>query len=89
MLKRAISAIAIAVVAAAELANFKNVPYQSGAVARAIYPFGAAFVDIEAGLVAPDGPPPELGCLDLGFEKADFQFVFTPAGAIKLNKHGK
>ena len=52
MLKRAISAIAIAVVAAPVLANFNNVPDQPGAVARANYPFGAAFVDIEAGLVA-------------------------------------
>ena len=59
-------------------------PDDSGVVHRDHYPFGMAFEDIEAGLVALGGPPPELGCIGEGFEEADFVEVITPAGAVKI-----
>jgi hypothetical protein len=59
-------------------------PDDSGVVHRGHYPFGMAFQDSEAGLVALGGPPPELGCIGEGFEEADIMEVATPAGAIKV-----
>ena len=59
-------------------------PDDSGVVHRGHYPFGMAFEDSEAGLVALGGPPPEQGCLGDGFEEADFTVVETPAGAVKI-----
>jgi len=80
-------ALFIASTAAPTLANFSNGPDEAGVVFRANFPFGLAFVDPEAGLVALGGPPPELGCLGLGFDDADFQFVLTPAGPVKVLVH--
>ncbi len=75
------------VLAAPALANFSNGPEFAGSVFRGNFPFGIAFEDAEAGLVALGGPPPEQGCLGEGFEEADFQVVETPAGPVKLVVH--
>lgn len=77
----------VAGTAAPVLANFDNGPEEAGSVFRFNFPFGASLVDAEAGLVALGGPPPELGCIGLGFEEADFQFVATPAGPVKFLIH--
>lgn len=87
MSKRLIVALALLAAAPLALANFSNGPEESGAVFRANFPFGLAFVDAEAGLVALGGPPPELGCLGEGFEDADHQVVETPAGPVKVLIH--
>jgi hypothetical protein len=79
--------IVVAAMAAPALANFSNGPSEAGVVERGHYPFGLAFFDAEAGLIALGGPPPEQGCLGEGFEDADFQFVATPAGPVKLLIH--
>jgi hypothetical protein len=91
MLKRSVVLVAllvmVAAMAAPASANFSNGPDEAGSVFRANFPFGAAFIDAGAGLVALGGPPPEQGCLGEGFEEADFQFVETPAGPVKLLIH--
>jgi hypothetical protein len=74
-------------VAAPVLADFGNGPDDSGVVSRGEYPFGLAFIDPDAGLVALGGPPPEQGCVGEGFEDADFLIVETPAGAVKILVH--
>ncbi len=79
--------VVLATTAVPALANFSNGPDEAGVVERANYPFGVAFFDEEAGLIALGGPPPELGCIGEGFEDADFQFVSTPAGPVKLLIH--
>jgi hypothetical protein len=60
-----------------------------GPVSRFTEPFAVAFFDPADGLVALGGPPPELGCFDLGFEDnlADFQIVELPSGPVKLLIH--
>jgi hypothetical protein len=91
MLRRSLVVVAllvlVAAMAAPVLANPSNGPDEAGAVFRANFPFGLGLEDPEAGLVALGGPPPEQGCLGLGFEEADFQFVETPAGPVKLLIH--
>ena len=82
-----VAAMLLATVAAPAAANFDNGPDEAGAVFRANFPFGLAFEDPEAGLVALGGPPPEQGCLGEGFDEADFQFVETPAGPVKVLIH--
>lgn len=82
-----VAAMLLAKVAAPAVANFDNGPDEAGAVFRANFPFGLAFEDPEAGLVALGGPPPEQGCLGEGFDEADFQFVETPAGPVKVLIH--
>ena len=82
-----VAAMLLATVAAPAAANFDNGPDEAGAVFRANFPFGRAFEDPEAGLVALGGPPPEQGCLGEGFDEADFQFVETPAGPVKVLIH--
>jgi hypothetical protein len=57
-------------------------PDDSGILHRGHYTFGMAFIDSEAGLVAPGGPPPDQGCVGEQFEEAEFTEVATPAGAI-------
>lgn len=79
--------VVLATTAAPALANFSNGPGEAGVVERGQYPFGLAFFDTEAGLIALGGPPPEQGCLGEGFEDADFQFVNTPAGPVKVLIH--
>jgi len=59
-------------------------PDDSGVVHRGHYPFGMAFIDSEAGLVALGGPPPEQGCIGEGFDLASIMEVATPSGAIKV-----
>ena len=81
------TAMLLAASAAPALANFDNGPDEAGSVFRANFPYGLAFVDVDAGLVALGGPPPEEGCFGEGFEEADFQFVVTPAGPVKLLIH--
>lgn len=91
MLRRSVVLVAllvmVAAMAAPASANFSNGPDEAGAVFRANFPFGLAFADADAGLVALGGPPPEQGCLGEGFEEADFQFVVTPAGPVKVLIH--
>jgi hypothetical protein len=91
MFKRSLVVVALFVVAAAMAApasaDFSNGPDQAGSVFRANMPFGLAFEDADAGLVALGGPPPELGCLGMGFEDAAQQIVETPAGPVKLVIH--
>jgi hypothetical protein len=87
MLKRMMILAAVAALLAAiaaPAAADHGGPDDSGVVHRAHYPFGMAFEDSEAGLVALGGPPPELGCIGEGFEEADFIEVLTPAGAVKV-----
>ena len=90
MLKRMMilgaAAMLIAAIAAPAAADHGG-PDDSGVVHRGHYPFGMAFIDSEAGLVALGGPPPELGCIGEGFEEADFTEVVTPAGAVKILIH--
>ena len=80
-------AILLAAMAAPAVANFDNGPDEAGNVFRANFPFGLAFQDSAAGLVALGGPPPEQGCIGEGFEEANFQFVETPAGPVKVLIH--
>ena len=59
-------------------------PASSGPVERFVDFFGAGYVDEADGLVALGGPPPEEGCLGLGFDDpADIMLVHTAAGPIK------
>ena len=81
------AAMLLATAATPAAANFDNGPDEAGSVFRANFPYGFALQDADAGLVALGGPPPEQGCLGEGFEEADFQFVETPAGPIKLLIH--
>lgn len=83
----AAAALLLGAVVAPAAASFDNGPNDPGVVFRANFPFGLGLQDPEAGLVALGGPPPEQGCLDQGFEEADFQFVETPAGPVKLLIH--
>jgi hypothetical protein len=57
-----------------------------GPVIRFTEPFAVAFEDPADELVALGGPPPELGCLGLGFEDnlGEFQIVELPSGPVKL-----
>jgi uncharacterized protein YaiE (UPF0345 family) len=87
MLKRMMilgAAAALLAAIAAPAAADHGGPDDSGVVHRGHYPFGMAFQDSEAGLVALGGPPPELGCIGEGFENAEIMEVATPAGAIKV-----
>jgi hypothetical protein len=72
--------------AAPAVANFSNGPDEAGVVERFSSPFGLAFEDADAGLVALGGPPPEQGCVGEGFEDyfGDFQAVSTAAGPVIL-----
>jgi hypothetical protein len=56
-----------------------------GPVSRFTEPFAVSFEDPADQLVALGGPPPELGCFDLGFEDnlAEFQIVELPSGPVK------
>jgi hypothetical protein len=54
-----------------------------GVVSREVVTVGTVFEDPAAGLVALLGPPPELGCLGLGFDDPAWsQWVDTPSGAV-------
>ena len=77
------AAMLIAAIAAPAAADHGG-PDESGVVHRGHYPFGMAFVDSGAGLVALGGPPPEQGCVGEGFELADIMELATPAGAVKV-----
>jgi hypothetical protein len=87
MLKKIAIFAALATAATSTWANFSNGPEESGVVFRFNFPFGLGLQDPEAGLVALGGPPPELGCLGLGFEPENHQIIVTPAGPIKALIH--
>lgn len=81
----AVAALALGGLASSSVsANYSNGPSEAGVVERGQFPFAQAFVDAEAGLVALGGPPPEEGCLGLGFDDfiGDFQGANTPAGPV-------
>jgi hypothetical protein len=83
----AAATLLLGAVVAPAAANFDNGPDEAGVVFRANFPFGFGLQDPGAGLVALGGPSPEQGCLGEGFEEADFQFVETPAGPVKVLIH--
>ena len=87
MLKRFLVISVLAAAATSAWANFSNGPDESGVVFRFNFPFGLGLQDPEAGLVALGGPPPELGCLGLGFDPENHQIVVTPVGPIKVLIH--
>lgn len=87
MLKKIAVIAVLAAAGTSAWASFSNGPEQSGIVFRFNFPFGFGLQDPEAGLVALGGPPPELGCLGLGFEPENHQIVVTPVGPIKLLIH--
>lgn len=60
-------------------------PDTSGRVVRFTDVFAIVYVDEAEGLIALGGPPPEEGCLDMGFDDlADIMLVETAAGPIKV-----